>query len=56
MEHIRSKQADSIVHMDDAMADMVKGASEAKDKINEEPDEALISIAQDERNDVIPKK
>ena len=31
MEHIRSKQADSIVHMDDAMADMVKGAAEAKD-------------------------
>jgi len=31
--------------MDDAMGDMVKGAAEAKDKINEEPDEALISIA-----------
>ena len=44
--------------MDDAAKDMIKGAADAKaGKAHpEDADEALVSIAMDERDDIIPKK
>jgi len=61
MDHIRSKQADSIVHMDDGAEAMKAGAAggptpKNQNKFDEGEDECLVSIAQDERNDIIPKK